>query len=821
MEEFLPSISELDNLLIAAEQELKELDARREAVAREIQRLKIEKDSAATLFPNQSVQIGRATVTRDSAPEDKIALFRQMFKGREDVYPRRFESTKTGKSGYQPACQNEWIKPFCKKPKIKCGECPKKEFRPVTDDVIRNHLQGTDLASKSKKDFTIGVYPLLPDETCWFLATDFDKKSWMEDISAVRGVCKSLNVPAVVERSRSGNGAHLWIFFSSPVPAITARQMGAFVLTQAMEQRPEIGLDSYDRLFPNQDTMPKGGFGSLIALPLQKLPRENGNSVFIDEDFQPYPDQWDFLSTICPMQLTKVEAIAAEAVRRGRVIGVRMVPIDEADEEPWAVPPSRRQQDPPLPLPLPEQITVVVANEVYISKDELTPGLINRLTRLAAFQNPEFHKAQAMRLPIFGIPRVINCSEDFSRHIGIPRGCLDEVIELLKSLGIRPILVEERYSGELIDCEFQGTLRPDQQSAADAMLAHDTGVLSAPTAFGKTVLAAYLIAARKVNTLILVHRRQLLDQWISQMSNLLGLNPGQIGYVGGGKRKVSGIIDIGIIQSLFRKQEVDDLVGNYGHLVVDECHHLSARTFEAVARQCKAKYVTGLSATVTRKDGHHPIIHMQCGPTRYHIDERKKAVERPFEHRVILRKTGFLLPDIFQMRDDLAIHELYSALVADSKRNELIVGDVLEAIGSGRCPLVLTERKEHLTILVELLSKSISNIIVLKGGMGRKERKIASDRLVALADREPRVIIATGRYLGEGFDDARLDTLFLALPISWRGVLAQYAGRLHRLHESKIEVIVYDYADLSVPMLAKMYGRRRLGYRRMGYELEE
>lgn len=626
-------LAELDKLLIAAEQELKDLNARREALAGEIQRLKSERDSAATPFSNQSVQIAPETVTNNSAPGDKIALFRRLFRGREDVYPKRFESTKTGKSGYQPACQNEWIRPFCKKPKIKCSECPKREFRPVADDVIRNHLQGTDLDSKSKKDFTIGVYPLLPDETCWFLAADFDKKSWMENIAAVRGTCKSLNVPAVFERSRSGNGAHFWIFFSSPVPAITARQMGSFILTQAMEQRPGIGLDSYDRLFPNQDTMPKGGFGNLIALPLQKSPRENGNSVFVDEDFNPYQDQWAFLSSIRRMQPMEVEAISAEAVRRGRVIGVKMVVTDEGDKEPWAAPPSRRQQDPPLPLPLPEQITVVVANQVYISKDELTPGLTNRLTRLAAFQNPEFYKAQAMRLPTFGIPRVISCSEDFSKHIGIPRGCLDDVIELLKSLTIKPVLVEERCSGELIGCKFQGVLRPDQQSAADAMLAHDTGVLSAPTAFGKTVLAAYLIAVRNVNTLVLVHRRQLLDQWISQLSTLLGLNPGQIGFVGGGKRKVSGVIDIGIIQSLFRKKEVDDLVGNYGHLVVDECHHLSARSFEAVVRECKAKYVTGLSATVTRKDGHHPIIHMQCGPTRHHIDERKKAVERPFEHR--------------------------------------------------------------------------------------------------------------------------------------------------------------------------------------------
>lgn len=309
--------SELDKLLSAAEQELVQMDARRAEILQQIQRLKLERDSASQALAVQPPNTQIAAITNESNPEDKIALFRRLFRGREDVYPKRFESTKTGKVGYQPACQNEWIKPFCKKPKIRCGECARREFLPVTDDVIRNHLRGADSGNKSKKDFTIGVYPLLLEETCWFLAADFDKKSWMEDIRAVLETCKSYGIPVAVERSRSGNGAHLWIFFSSPVPAATARQMGSFILTQAMEKRPEIGLDSYDRLFPNQDTMPKGGFGSLIALPLQKRPRDNGNSLFVDEDFQPYPDQWAFFSSIRSMDRIEVESIAAEAVRRG------------------------------------------------------------------------------------------------------------------------------------------------------------------------------------------------------------------------------------------------------------------------------------------------------------------------------------------------------------------------------------------------------------------------------------------------------------------------------------------------------------------------
>jgi superfamily II DNA or RNA helicase len=809
--------SELDKLLSAAERELAKLDARRAEILQQIERLKQQKDSAA----RSSGPGPGALVTTDSDPRDKIALFRKLFRGREDVYPRRFESSKTGKSGYQPVCRNEWIKPFCKKPRIRCGGCKKRDFLPVTDEVVRNHLLGNDPDSKSKKDFTIGVYPLLTDETCWFLAADFDKTSWMDDARAVLEVYKSLDIPAALERSRSGNGAHLWIFFSAPVPAPIARQMGSFILTQAMEKRPEIGLDSYDRFFPNQDTMPKGGFGSLIALPLQRLPREKGNSVFVDADFLPYADQWAFLSSIPLMEPEKVESIAADATRRGRVVGVRMAAADDGDEEPWTAPPSRRKNDPPVPRPLPEKITIVAGNQLYIAKEELTPALKNRLIRLAAFQNPEFYKAQAMRLPVFEIPRVINCCEDFPRHIGVPRGCLEEVLDFLGSLDIRPQLVDERHHGTPIELRFQATLRPDQQLAADAMLAHDIGVLSAPTAFGKTVVAAHLIAARAVNTLVLVHRRQLLDQWVSSLGSLLALAPGRIGAIGGGKRSISGVVDVAIVQSLFRKNEVDDLVGGYGHLVVDECHHISARSFEAVARQCKARYVTGLSATVSRKDGHHPIIFMQCGPIRHHVDERRQAAQRPFEHRVIVRKTGFKLPDDLRHDDDFAIHELYSALVSDENRNKMIVDDVLEALSLGRSPLVLTERVEHLTILADLLRARVRNVIILKGGMGRKERKLAADRLSALPENEARVIVSTGKYLGEGFDDTRLDTLFLALPVSWRGVLAQYAGRLHRTHDMKKEVIVYDYADLKIPMPAKMFERRRLGYRRIGYTIEE
>lgn len=813
---------EIDRLLADAEKELAELDRKRAQLLEHIENLRYEMDSLGRIGVMESTQSHDCATVTDQSPEDaKVSLFRKLFRGREDVFPKRFESLRTGKKGYQPACRNEWTKGLCDKPLTKCANCTNREFLSVTDEVIRNHLLGLNPADRSQRDFTIGVYPLLSDETCWFLAADFDKNTWMEDTSGFLQTCKSYNVPAVLERSRSGNGGHIWIFFAEPIPAALARRLGSFLLTETMERRPEIGLDSYDRFFPNQDTMPKGGFGSLIALPLQKKPRENGNSLFLDENLDPCRDQWAFLSTIRRITRIEVETIVEEAVRRGRVVGVRMSVTDEDDDAPWMAPPSMRHKEPPISGPLPEQVTLVLGNQIYLAKEELPPALRNRLIRRAAFQNPEFYRAQAMRLSTYKKPPVISCCEDLPKHIGMPRGCLDDLLDLLKSLGIRPRIIDERFPGNSIDVRFQGSLRPEQKAAADVMLNHDIGVLSATTAFGKTVVASYLIGERGVNTLVLVHRRQLLDQWIDRLGKFLEFDSAAIGRIGGGQRKLSGVVDVATIQSLARKGTVDDIVGDYGHLIVDECHHISARSFEVVARRCKAKYVTGLSATVIRKDGQHPIIFMQCGPVRYRVDDRKQAAIRPFKHRVIVRKTGFRLPDELTDRTDPAIHEIYSALISDRRRNSMIVEDVLQALDEKRSPVLLTERKEHLMHFADRLSPLVPHVIVLKGGMGLKERRLSSERISGIPDEQERLIIATGRYLGEGFDDARLDTLFLALPVSWRGTLAQYAGRLHRLHDRKKEVIIYDYADLEIPILAKMYERRRHGYRAIGYQIEE
>ncbi len=659
----------------------------------------------------------------------------------------------------------------------------------------------------------MGVYPLREDETCSFLSVDFDKDEWRKDASAFLDTCVELDVPAYLERSRSGNGGHVWIFFEEFVSARIARKLGSYILTTTMNRRPELGFDSYDRFFPNQDRMPSGGFGNLIALPLQKAARTAGNSEFVDRSLVPFPDQWSFLSNVRKIQKPQVVELVKEAEQDDLVLGVRTAPEDD-DSSPWLLPPSRKTKE-QVEGEHPKSIEIVLANQVYVPKKDLSPSLRNALLRLAAFRNPEFYKAQAVRLPVFDKPRIIACAEEFSEHIALPRGCYEEVIALFQSLSVDIWTSDQRKTGAPLDVSFHGELREEQILAAKALLKHDIGILSAPTAFGKTVLAAWMIAQRKTNTLIIVHRRQLMEQWVARLAVFLDVDQKEIGQIGGGKRKSTGRIDVAVIQGLSKKGVVDDLVADYGQIIVDECHHISAKSFEDVLRACPAKYVMGLSATVTRRDGHHPIVFMQCGPVRYRAHDKQHAMWRPFDHSVVVRHCD----DVdFAEDEDISISEIYRRLMISEKRNRRIANDVMDAYRTGHSPLILTERTQHLEILRELLEPEVELLVVLKGGLGKKKLAAINASLGEWEDL-PHVVLATGRYLGEGFDDPRLDTLFLAMPVSWRGVVSQYAGRLHRLCDAKNEVRIFDYVDIGHPMLTRMFERRVKGYEALGYSL--
>jgi len=737
-------------------------------------------------------------MSKISTPE-KVALFRRLFRGRTDIYPVRWEGKTSGKSGYAPTCANEWRAGVCEKPRIKCSECSNRLLIPLTDSVIYKHLAG---------EHTVGVYPLLTDDTCHFLAVDFDEADWRIDAGAFMQSCQELGVPAALEISRSGKGAHAWIFFTDRVAARDARRLGTAIISHTCSRTRQLELTSYDRLFPNQDTMPKGGFGNLIVLPLQKRPRESGFSVFVDSKLQPYPDQWGYLASIQPMAPHDIDPTILRVT--GGVHPLDVTFIDEEDlKEPWkrTVVSTNKLQG-----PMPKALTVTVSNMVYLEKATLPQPLANRLIRLAAFQNPAFYKAQAMRLSTWDKARVIGCAENFPNHIALPRGCLEPALELLRANDIHADLCDERHLGEVLDVTFVGVLRADQEVAVAAMCRHDTGVFCAPTAFGKTVTAAAMIARRGVNTLILVNRTELLEQWKERLQSFLNVGKGVIGTIGGGKVKPTGKIDIAVMQSLSRQGNVNPLVENYGQVIVDECHHIGAASFDAILKRVNAKFVLGLTATPIRRDGQQPIIFMQCGAIRH---TAVRAASAPHDLKVIPH-SRFERIDIAA---DAGIQDVFRHIANDHTRTGAIAQEVRAAFDSGRKVLVLTERTEHLDAIAATLNDMVPTPFTLHGRMSKKQRSALIADLEALPPEAPRVLLATGKLVGEGFDHPPLDTLVLAMPISWKGTLQQYAGRLHREHVAKTDVRILDFVDTGHPALLRMWDKRQRGYKAMGYRM--
>lgn len=613
-------------------------------------------------------------------------------------------------------------------------------------------------------------------------------------------------MPAALEISRSGEGAHAWVFFEEAVPARETRQLGAALISQTCNATRQLQLSSYDRLFPNQDTLPKGGFGNLISLPLQKEARQRGCSVFVDDDLKPYPNQWAYLATLQRLSRTGLHSVIQGATGGGHPLDLAFIDEEEL-ANPWKHCPAPTK----LIGPLPASLNLTLADRLYVERSGLPQPLLNRLIRLAAFANPAFYKAQAMRLSVWDKPRVIGCAENSPQHIALPRGCLEPVQTLLQEQGINWELVDERQNGSPLELVFTGQLRDDQEAAVVAMLCHDIGVLQAPTAFGKTVVAAAILARRRVNTLVLVHRAELLRQWQERLQAFLDVAPEAIGCIGGGKAKPTGQLDIAVMQSLVRKGEVNPLVQTYGQVIVDECHHIAAASFEAILRKVKARYVLGLSATLVRRDGLQPILFMQCGPIR-HAATRPIGAPQTLE----LVSRTHQLP---ALPADLPIQELMRRLAEDPHRTERIVAEALACWGDGRSLLLLSERTDHITTIAAALAGEVPNLFLLHGRLSARQRSATLAALEALPPDAPRIVVATGRLVGEGFDHPPLNTLLLAMPVSWKGTLQQYAGRLHRQQSGKTSVRIIDWLDLGHPITQRMWERRLRGYRAMGYLL--
>ncbi|MEO7684609.1 MAG: DEAD/DEAH box helicase family protein [Gemmatimonadaceae bacterium] len=797
--------SEVNSVLAAQEVCVAELEHQLAEARARLMDLREQEGASGGVRPATPAPSSSGPLARQSVPE-KIALFRSLFRGRDDVYPKFWHNAKRGRSGYSPACANDWVQGVRENFRIKLGDS-NREFLPVTDRVIEDHLRGRHI---------IGVYPLLTDDTCWFLAADFDDEGWQDDVVAFVETSRTFGLAPSVERSRSGGGAHVWFFFSNPVPARTARTVGCFLITETMVRRHQLRLTSYDRLFPNQDTVPTGGFGNLIALPMQRAAAEQGNTLFFNDRWEPHADQWKYLASVRRHTAAALELLAREAKKCGRVLGVRAAHETDAqaDDEPWELVPSRvASESRRFADPLPESVGVVIAQRLLVPLVGLPSPLITQIKQLAAFQNPEFYQKQRLRLSTHDTPRIISCAEELPTHLSLPRGCLDDLRALLASTGVALDVEDRRSDGAAADVRFTGTLSAEQTRAVEALARADTGVMVAPPGSGKTVIAIALLARRGRNALVLVHRRPLVDQWVSRISVFTGIPTHDIGQITSGKRRVTGVIDVATVQSLVRKGVVDDLVASYGTVIVDECHHVAAVSIERVLSHVRARYILGLTATPRRRDGLHPIVHMQLGPVR-HVIGTGAALRGRVSHRLIVRDTPFAA-DLTER----SIQELYAALGGSDARNDLLFDDILSALEERRSPLVLTERRDHLEYLAGRLRPFTRHLVVMHGGTRTKVRREVVRRLAEIPADEERLVLATGRYVGEGFDDARFDTLFLAMPFAWRGTLVQYAGRLQREYAGKRDVHVYDYVDRAIPVLVRMFEKRLRGYRAMGYQV--
>ena len=770
-------------------------------------------------------------------PEHASLLY-SYFKGRQDVY-----SLRSSKKGYYTQCNNFWKYGICPKrdgTKIKCQDCSSQDYKELKGRVILQHLQGI------KEDCTdvVGLYPLFPDGSCWFLVFDFDNhdesaepsKEWQQEVNALREMCSVLGIDSLVERSRSGKGAHVWIFFSDPIQASKARKFGESLLRKGAESVSLKNFTYYDRMMPMQDFLPEGKLGNLIALPLQGRALRNGNSAFVDESWNTYKDQWkrlretrrlsekevdDLIKLWCPdddaMSIFQNDVVEDTAAGHTSLL---------FGQSPASTNRDFHAED------ADGSVKIILSDGIYVNKKGLKDRMQNAIRRIAAYSNPQFFQTLKLGFSTKDTPRIVYNGYDEGDYIVIPRGCYDELISQLSVAGVRYDVVDKRQKGRKIDIHFNGDLYPEQQIAAEKMLYNDIGVLAAATAFGKTVLGAYLIAEKKVNALVLVHNVEIMNNWIKDLSSFLTINEelptyttpkgrvkkrsSLIGTFSSQKDSTTGIIDIAMITSLGREDNINELVRNYGMVIVDECHHAAAVTHENVLRAVTARYVYGMSATINRGDKQDKKMFMQLGPIRHRYTAKERAQKQGIGHYIYPRFTR--LVDLNQSEDKNP-SDYYRLIMQSELRNMQIVSDVIDCVKRGRTPVVMTKYKEHAQKLYDMLQGVADHVFLLQGGKSLKERAAIREQMAAVRADESLVLVAIGQYVGEGFNYPRLDTMLLAMPISFEGNVEQHAGRLNRDYEGKKDAIIFDYIDQHVPTLKRMYYKRLRAYKKIGYEV--
>ena len=780
--------------------------------------------------PNQGARIKKFEVT------DKIAsnFFMMFCRGRKDVYDLRYTNPRSGKNGYYTQCFNRWDRNchIQKKDGIRCKNCELRAYKPVTLPLIKAHMNGADPNGND----VVAIYPMLENNLCQLLVFDFDNHAkgaeqddhantddgWKEEINALRHICRNLQVDAVVERSRSGRGAHLWIFFKEMIPARLARRFGFAMLEKGAESVNLKSFKYYDRMIPAQDALPEGGLGNVIALPLQGMALKSGNSAFVDENWNAYEDQLSVLSGTKRLTRQEIEDCLSLWYCSGPD-----GKDDDIDEAPWDKNSGIEAGS------VKGTVHIVLADRIYIDSSGMPNKAKRQLRRMAAVSNRMYFQNQAMDMPNYDESRFIYLGSDEGKYIVLPRGLREELLKKFDQAGVRYRIEDKRTEGRKLNISFMGDLRESQVPAVETMLENETGILHAATAFGKTVVCCDMIARRSLSTLILVDRTDLMNQWLKRLEEFLDIDEelpeyqtktgrikkrkSLIGNLQGAHDTLTGIVDVAMIRSLKKKDGFHPMLKEYSQVYFDECHHAASDSAMEVLQEINAKYVYGVTATPKRGDGKEKINELLIGPVRYRFTAKDRAEEQNIDHLVYPRFTRTV--KTHRLSKTPYGNDAFELIRNNDVRDEQIVRDVADCVKAGRTPVVLTKYVDHAKKLSERLKTYADRVILLTGADGTKARRAQVEELHQVKDSESLILVGTGSLLGEGFDFPRLDTLFMATPVSGESVVEQYVGRLNRDYEGKENVIVYDYVDSHIPKFDKMYAARLRAYKKIGYEL--